>query len=69
MRLSTNEHRFGCVTLLLQLIPGLSMLFLLTSACGSALWASKLENRRRQGLELTPDAAPPDYAEYEDDSV
>jgi hypothetical protein len=39
--------RFGTVALLLQLVPVLSMVFLLTSAAGSALWAVKLEERRR----------------------
>ena len=39
---------FGTVALLLQLIPVLSMLFLLTSAAGSALWVVKLEESRRQ---------------------
>jgi hypothetical protein len=38
---------FGAVQLLLQLVPGLSMLFLLTTATGSALWAVKLEKIRR----------------------
>lgn len=32
---------------MLQLIPVLSMFFLLTTACGSALWAVKLEEQRR----------------------
>jgi len=42
-----HQFRFGTVALLLQLIPVLSMLFLLTSAAGSALWAVKLEEQRR----------------------
>jgi hypothetical protein len=33
---------------MLQLIPVLSMLFLLTTAVGSALWAADLEKQRRQ---------------------
>ena len=41
---------FGTIALLLQLIPVLSMLFLLTTAAGSALWVVKLEERRaREG--------------------
>ncbi|KAI9801721.1 MAG: hypothetical protein M1833_002403 [Piccolia ochrophora] len=40
--------RFGTVALILQLLPVLSMLFLLTTATGAALWAGKLEERRRQ---------------------
>lgn len=38
---------FGTSALVLQLVPGLSMLFLLTTACGSALWAVRLERARR----------------------
>lgn len=38
---------FGTVALLLQLIPLLSMLFLMTTAAGSALWVVKLEEKRR----------------------
>jgi hypothetical protein len=39
--------RFGTVALLLQLVPVLSMFFLLTTACGSALWAVKLEEQKK----------------------
>ena len=45
---------FGTVALLLQLVPVLSMIFLLTTAAGSALWVAKLE-RNRRALEATPD--------------
>ncbi|KAK5029242.1 hypothetical protein LTR13_008779 [Exophiala sideris] len=38
---------FGTVALSLQLVPILSMLFLLTSAAGSALWAVQMEKARR----------------------
>ncbi|KAJ9611104.1 hypothetical protein H2200_004287 [Cladophialophora chaetospira] len=38
---------FGIVYLTLQLIPVLSMFFLVTSAAGSALWAAKMEKARR----------------------
>ncbi|EXJ67010.1 uncharacterized protein A1O5_09656 [Cladophialophora psammophila CBS 110553] len=38
---------FGMVTLILQLVPVLSMFFLLTSAVGSGLWAAKMENAHR----------------------
>lgn len=37
---------FGTSALLLQLVPVLSMLFLLTTATGSALWVVKLEETR-----------------------
>ncbi|TVY39175.1 hypothetical protein LSUB1_G004831, partial [Lachnellula subtilissima] len=39
---------FGSVALVLQLVPVLSMFFLLTTACGSALWVVDLEGRRRE---------------------
>ncbi|KAF2195483.1 hypothetical protein K469DRAFT_744058 [Zopfia rhizophila CBS 207.26] len=39
---------YGTVYLLLQLVPPLSMLFLLTAAVSSALWAADLETQRRQ---------------------
>lgn len=45
---------FGTVALLLQLVPVLSMLFLLTTAVGSALWVAKLEKKRR-ALEAAPE--------------
>ncbi|KAM0793824.1 hypothetical protein BDR22DRAFT_816217 [Usnea florida] len=45
---------FGTVALLLQLVPVLSMIFLLTTAAGSALWVAKLEGNRR-ALEATPE--------------
>lgn len=38
---------FGTSALHLQLVPVLSMLFLLTTAAGSALWVVKLEEARR----------------------
>ena len=43
---------FGTVALLLQLVPVLSMIFLLTTAAGSALWVATLE-RNRRALEAT----------------
>jgi hypothetical protein len=39
------------VHLALQLVPGLSMLFLLTTAAGAAQWAAKLEHKRRAELD------------------
>jgi hypothetical protein len=68
---STNlSTRFGAVYLLLQLIPVLSMLFLLTTAAGSSLWAVKLENDGSESTLMPPqpeeeDMPPP----YEDDPV
>jgi hypothetical protein len=40
--------RYGTIYLLLQLVPILSMFFLLTAAVSSALWAADLETERRQ---------------------
>lgn len=34
------------MALLLQLVPVLSLFFLLTTACGSALWVVKLEQQK-----------------------
>ena len=51
---------FGTIALLLQLVPVLSMLFLLTTACGSALWAVQLEKCGRDsddGVTVAPDYA------------
>lgn len=56
---------FGAVHLALQLTPGLSMLFLLTSAAGSALWAAKLEKER--AARITATTRP--VERYEDDPV
>jgi uncharacterized protein involved in cysteine biosynthesis len=39
---------FGTIALMLQLVPVLSMFFLLTSAAGSALWVAKMEKARRE---------------------
>lgn len=57
---------FGTMALLLQLVPVLSMLFLLTTAAGSALWVVELEQGRRAREHTIPDDSPP---EYEDDPV
>ncbi|RDW68094.1 hypothetical protein BP6252_09490 [Coleophoma cylindrospora] len=58
---------FGTVSLLLQLVPVLSMFFLLTTACGSALWVVKLEQQKRLLQELPVDVvdeeAPPAYTD------
>ena len=51
---------FGTTALILQLIPGLSMLFLLTTAAGSALWVADLEHRP---MYPTEDPAEPEYTD------
>ena len=50
---------FGTVYLVLQLVPVLSMVFLITSAAGSALWAAEMECERR----AREDAAPAQYSD------
>ncbi|CAO1602936.1 hypothetical protein XANCAGTX0491_006532 [Xanthoria calcicola] len=55
---------FGMTALILQLVPVLSMLFLLTTASGSALWASRLEKKR----ELAENSNDPEPGpNYQDD--
>ncbi|EXJ85722.1 hypothetical protein A1O1_06090 [Capronia coronata CBS 617.96] len=56
---------FGIVALSLQLVPVLSMFFLLTSAAGSALWAAKMEKARR----LRESVAAPSAEPYQDNPV
>ena len=57
--------RFGTIALLLQLIPIASMFFLLTTACGSALWVVKLEEQKRLIPEtpVVEEEAPPVYTD------
>ena len=54
---------FGTAALLLQLVPVLSMLFLLTTAAGSALWVTRLEKARRSQEAQTTnrEEEPPPY--------
>ncbi len=59
---------------MLQLVPVLSMFFLLTTAAGSALWAIKLEEQKRFVEEapvpvpsVTDEEAPPPA--YSDDPI
>jgi hypothetical protein len=73
-----TNPRFGTVALILQLVPILSMFFLLTTAAGSALWVVKLEEQKRLIREApvpepAPIAAPYDEEEpppvYTDDPI
>lgn len=56
---------FGTVYMLLQLVPVLSMFFLLTSAAGSALWAVRIEEEERAAYEARAEreAMPEAYAD------
>ncbi|KAI9795454.1 MAG: hypothetical protein M1825_001460 [Sarcosagium campestre] len=56
---------FGTVALVLQLLPVLSMLFLLTTAAGAALWAADLEKARS----LQVESQAPSVPGYVDDPV
>lgn len=53
------------MALLLQLVPILSMFFLMTTAAGSALWASELENRRG----LLEQRREPEVPRYDDEEA
>jgi uncharacterized protein involved in cysteine biosynthesis len=61
---------FGTVALLLQLVPVLSMFFLLTTAAGSALWAVELEKQKAL-VEQEPvvDADAEQLPGYSDDPI
>lgn len=62
----------GCMGLVLQLVPVMSMVFLLTTAAGSALWAVDIEREEgalRESGRIVPDEPPPEYSEYVDDPV
>jgi hypothetical protein len=52
---------------MLQLIPPLSMAFLLTSAAGSALWAVRLEEEAQAAEDQSRDLEPP--PPYVDDPI
>ena len=60
---------FGTVALILQLVPVLSMFFLLTTAAASALWAAKMEQVRKHADvedDLAEADAPPAYSDNPD---
>ncbi|RMD39737.1 hypothetical protein DV735_g5383, partial [Chaetothyriales sp. CBS 134920] len=57
---------FGTVAMVLQLVPGLSMFFLLTTAAGSALWATRMERARRMREALTERS---DLESYQDQAA
>ncbi|KAF1817889.1 uncharacterized protein K489DRAFT_391488 [Dissoconium aciculare CBS 342.82] len=62
---------FGAVHMLLQLIPVLSMFFLLTIAVGSALWSVHLEEEPQRGQPIPQEEdLPQTYSDdFEDDVV
>jgi hypothetical protein len=62
---------FGTTAMLLQLVPILNMLFLLTSAAGSALLAAQIETQRRTAEALLADegTVQPPAPEYHDNDL
>ena len=52
---------FGIMALILQLIPVLSMFFLLTTAAGSGLWAVRMEKARSKRQAAAPQTTPEPY--------
>lgn len=59
------------MALVLQLVPVLSMLFLMTTAAGAALWAAQIEKQSQPPSEYQQDGIspnePPAYSEYADE--
>ena len=62
---------FGTVAMILELIPILSLFFLLTTTAGSAMWAARLEEERRGGPDAVRPATSDEEAggQYADDPV
>ena len=48
-----------------QLVPVLSMLFLITGAAGSALWVAEMEDKKKEhlGSQPLPSDEPPAYTD------
>lgn len=57
---------FGTVAMILELIPILSLFFLLTTTAGAAMWAARIEeDNKRNAVEdlIGEDAVPPPYTD------
>lgn len=55
---------FGTIYMILQLIPALSLLFLLTSAAGGALWSVHIEREEQDAVQVPQDEEmPPPYTD------
>ena len=54
---------FGTVYMVLELVPALSILFLLTSAAGSALWSVRMEQESVQDQPEDEEGLPPAYSD------
>ncbi|KXT17817.1 hypothetical protein AC579_5363 [Pseudocercospora musae] len=70
--IKTKQRRFeymwfGTVHMILQLVPVLAMLFLLTTACGSALWSVHIEQQLQDPRQRQEPAAEDDPPAYTDE--
>lgn len=61
---------FGTVAMILELIPVLSLFFLLTTTAGAAMWAARIQGEEDpqasgdgEGREYIPSSPPPDYTD------
>ena len=54
---------FGTFYMILELVPVLSMFFLLTSAAGSALWSVHIEREKADNLLVRDEHMPPEYTD------
>ncbi len=66
-RLVWDDIWFGTVAMILELIPILSLFFLLTSTAGAALWTARIEEDRRELPTTEPEEdrdAPPPYSDH-----
>lgn len=55
--------------MILELVPVLSLFFLLTSTAGSALWVVRLESEKRRPLNPEEPVRRAEAVTYEDDPV
>lgn len=65
-KLAWEDIWFGTVAMILELIPVLSFLFLLTTTAGAALWTARIENERKASA--VPDAVREDDEQEETDA-
>ncbi|TPX12521.1 uncharacterized protein E0L32_000698 [Thyridium curvatum] len=73
---------FGTVAMILELVPVLSLFFLLTTTTGAAMWVARMEREAREDVQAQrpgfvtavvdggeEGTAPPPYGQYQDDPV
>jgi Etoposide-induced protein 2.4 (EI24) len=66
-KLAWEDVWFGTVAMILELIPILSFVFLLTTTAGAALWTASIEDERRDVVVATISDTPFNEDEDEDD--